>query len=103
MGNSVGPRHGNCEDPKFVKNSDCDCANAPESCYNYAQNTRADEYLESHGYSSSTSVAKFLPVTMDLVPSTLSTMLFQGLSHSTLSMKMTISPTTTNTSKVSTP
>lgn len=52
--NSVGPRHGNCDDAKFVKNADCDCANAPESCFNYAQNNRADEYLDSYGYSANT-------------------------------------------------
>jgi len=52
--NSVGPRHGNCEDAKFIKNADCDCANAPQSCFNYAQNNRADEYLDSYGYSANT-------------------------------------------------
>jgi len=55
--NSVESREGNCNDPTFVKNSECSmeqCTQDPVGCFNYAQNRRADEYLESHGYSEQT-------------------------------------------------
>lgn len=48
---NMQPVHGNCEDDRFTKKSSCsDCANAPESCFDYQQTTRADEYLSEAGF-----------------------------------------------------